>query len=61
MPAPLASVEQCGDPELLVCGDLAQISISFHTTDPTSTVHADLHLYLHPRTGMFWFEPEWSW
>lgn len=54
-------VETCGHPCVLVSGEVAQVSILLHTTDPDSNVHAEIFLYLHPASGRFWFEPEWSW
>lgn len=54
-------VQVCGEPQLALRGDLAQFAVALHTSDPGSTVHAEIYLYLHPASGRFWFEREWSW
>jgi hypothetical protein len=56
-----ATVRVCGSPELAIRGGLAQFSVVLHTTDPDSSVHATIFLYLHPDSGRFWFELGWDW
>lgn len=56
-----AVVDTCGPPCVLVSGDVAQFSVRLHSTDPDSAVHVEIFLYLHPASGRFWFEREWSW
>jgi hypothetical protein len=56
-----AEVQLCGAPEFHVNPRTgrAHLAVYLHTTDPDSKVHAQLNVYLDPRTGRFWFDRDW--
>lgn len=62
MPAPgqQVQIEVCGTPRIALDPDgYATVTVLLHTTDPASSVHAEISLCLHPASGRFLFEHAW--
>jgi hypothetical protein len=60
MPAQQVQIEMCGRPRICLEADgTVTVTVLLHTTDPTSTVHAEIILCLHPESGQFIFERAW--
>lgn len=56
----MTTVELCGPPlAVLVTRSVFLIAIRLHSSDPDSELHAEIHIYLHPASGVFRIVPEW--